>query len=137
MYYNIYVCNIKEKRSAFMLNRIKVVICGKEYTLKTNEQSTYIYNLAKNLEKRISDTSFETGASSYNAAIMVALSTLDEITRASNTVDDIRNQTKEYVDMAGKLRIEKDAALKEIEFLKNKVEQLEATLKLKILKEKI
>ncbi len=120
-----------------MLNRIKVVICGKEYTLKTNEQSTYIYNLAKNLEKRISDTSFETGASSYNAAIMVALSTLDEITRASNTVDNIRNQAKEYVDLAGKLRIEKDAIIKENEFLKNKVEQLEATLKLKSLKEKI
>jgi len=120
-----------------MENRIKVVICGKEYTLKTQEQPTYIYGLAKNLEKRISDTSAETGASPYNATVMVAMSLLHELTVANNKVDSVRNQTKEYVDLAGKLRIEKEAALKEIDFLKNKIEQLEANLQLKNLKENI
>ena len=37
-------------------------------------------------------------------------------TVANNKVDSVRNQTKEYVDLAGKLRIEKEAALKEIDF---------------------
>ena len=120
-----------------MLNRIKIVICGKEYTLKTEEPSTYIYGLAKNLEKRISETSSETGASPYNSSIMVSMSLLHELAKANSKIDSVRNQTKEYVDMAGKLRIEKDVISKENEILKNKIEQLEASLKLKNLKEKI
>ena len=40
-------------------------------------------------------------------------------------VDSIRAQAKEYVDEAGKARIERDAALKEIDALRLKLEQLE------------
>lgn len=46
-------------------------------------------------------------------------------------------QAKEYVDEAGKARIERDAALKEIEVLKAKIEQLESNQQLKKLKDSI
>ena len=44
---------------------------------------------------------------------------------------------KEYVDEAGKARMERDAALREIDVCKAKIEQLENLLKLKALKESI
>ena len=47
------------------------------------------------------------------------------------------NENKEYVDEAGKSRIERDAALKEIEVLKSKIDQLENLMKLKQLKDSI
>jgi len=56
---------------------------------------------------------------------MVALSTLDDLSKAQANVDSIRTQAKEYVDEAGKARIERDAALKEIDALRLKLEQLE------------
>lgn len=113
-----------------MLNRIKVTICGKEYSLQTEEEPAYVYGLAKLLEKRINDISASSSTiSPYSAAIMVAFSTLDDLNKSQKYLDSIRAQAKEYVDEAGKARIERDAALKEIEALKLKIEKLEKAAK--------
>ena len=119
-----------------MVNRVKVVLCGKEYLLSTEDAPSYVYQLAKNLEKRISDiTENNPRVSSHSAVMMVALSTMDELTKANNAVEVIRSQVKEYVDEAGRARLERDAALREIDVLKAKIEQLENLSKLKSLKE--
>lgn len=121
-----------------MLNRLKVMICGKEYMLQTEEPPSYVYGLAKMLEKRLNDMcSGNSSISPYSAAVMVALSTLDDLSKAQGNVDNIRMQAKEYVDEAGKARIERDAALKEIEVLKAKIEQLESNQQFKKLKDSI
>ena len=121
-----------------MMNRVKVVLCGKEYVLQTEDAPSYVYQLAKNLEKRISDiTENNPRVSAHSAVMMVALSTMDELTKANNSVEVIRSQVKEYVDEAGKARLERDAALREIDVLKAKIEQLENLNKLKSLKESI
>ena len=69
--------------------------------------------------------------------LAVALSLLDDLNKANQKLDSIRNQTKEYVDEAGKTRVERDAAQKEIEVLKSKIVQLENMVKLKQLKDSI
>jgi cell division protein ZapA len=121
-----------------MVNRVKVVLCGKEYLLATEDAPSYVYQLAKNLEKRISDiTEKDPRVSTHSAVMMVALLTMDELTKANNSVEVIRSQVKEYVDEAGKARLERDAALREIDVLKAKIEQLENLNKLKSLKDSI
>ena len=121
-----------------MKQRVKVVLCGKEYALSTEDAPSYVYQLAKTLEKRISDiTENNPRVSAHSAVMMVALSTMDELTKANNSVEVIRSQVKEYVDEAGKARLERDAALREIDVLKAKIEQLENLNKLKDLKESI
>jgi len=118
-----------------MKQRVKVVLCGKEYALQTEDAPSYVYQLAKTLEKRISDiTENNPRVSAHSAVMMVALSTMDELTKANNSVEVIRSQVKEYVDEAGKARLERDAARREIEQLKSKIEQLENLNKLKDLK---
>ena len=121
-----------------MINRVKVVLCGREYVLQTEDAPSYVYQLAKNLEKRISDITEENPrVSAHSAVMMVALSTMDELTKANNSVEVIRSQVKEYVDEAGKARLERDAALREIDVLKAKIEQLENLNRLKSLKDSI
>lgn len=119
-----------------MLNKVKVVILGKDYTLQTEEAPNYVYGLARTLETRIKEN-MDRGVSQYNAAIMTALSALDDLNKSKSHLDQISDQTKEYVDDAGRVRIERDAALKEIEVLKSKVTQLENSLKLRKLKDNI
>ena len=46
-------------------------------------------------------------------------------------------EMKNYVDEAGRARMERDAALKEIELMKAKMQQLENALKLKRLAESL
>ena len=90
-----------------MMNKVKVVILGKDYTLQTEESPNYVYGLARALNK----------------------------SRAR--IDEVCDESKSYVDDAGRARIERDAALKEIEMLKSKVAQLENSLRLKKLKDSI
>ncbi|MCI1269278.1 MAG: cell division protein ZapA [Ruminococcus sp.] len=121
-----------------MLNDVKVIICGKEYKLKTAESPNYVYALARILESKINEIMESgSGTSPYTAAIMVALSVLDDLNKANKRLDSIRDQSKEYVDEAGKSRIERDASLKEIEVLNSKIVQLENMVKLKQLKDSI
>lgn len=121
-----------------MLNDVKVIICGKEYKLKTSESPNYVFSLARALESRINAImNSGSGSSPYTASIMVALTLLDDLNKANQSLDNIRSQTKEYVDEAGKNRIEKDAAQKEIEVLRSKIVQLENMVKLRQLKDSI
>ncbi|HAP78764.1 MAG TPA: cell division protein ZapA [Ruminococcus sp.] len=121
-----------------MLNEVKVIICGKEYKLKTAETPNYIYNLARSLETKINDMiESGNGISPYSASIMVSLGLMDDINKANEHLDGLRDEAKNYVDEAGKARIELESANKEIEVLKSKIEQLENTIKLKELKSTI
>ncbi|MBQ8928141.1 MAG: cell division protein ZapA [Oscillospiraceae bacterium] len=120
-----------------MMNKVKVVICGKDYVMQTAEAPNYVYGLARTLENRITDSMDRLGVSQYTAAIMVALSAMDDLSKANERLDQISDETKEYVDDAGRARIERDAALKEIEALRSKIAQLENTLKLKKLKDQL
>jgi len=121
-----------------MANEVKVMICGKEYKLKTSESPNYVFALARALETKINEiVNSGSGSSPYGASIMVALSLLDDLNKANQKLDNIRTQTKEYVDEAGRTRIERDAAQKEIDVLKSKIVQLENMVKLKQLSETI
>ena len=109
-----------------MTNKIKVVICGKEFTLQTAESSNYIFSLARTLEGRINELlSANSSASPFTASIMVGLAALDDLNKANQRLDTLREQSKEYVDEAGKARLERDAALQQAAALQAKLEQLE------------
>ena len=56
---------------------------------------------------------------------MVALSLLDDLNKANQKLDSIRNQTKEYVDEAGKNRLAYDNAIAENKQLLARIEALE------------
>lgn len=109
-----------------MLNKVKVAICGKDFTMMTAESSNYVIGLARKLEARITEiTDANSSASPFTASIMVGLSALDDWNKANMKLDALRDQSKEYVDEAGKLRLELDAARKENEALRTKLANLE------------
>ena len=113
-----------------MLNKVKVSILGKDYTLQTEESPNYVYGLARQLEAAIKGN-MDKGASQYTAAIMAALSAMDDLNQQKRQLDKTADMTKDYVDDAGRVRIERDAAYKEIEALRSKIAQLENTIKLR------
>ena len=113
-----------------MSNKVKVVICGKDFTLQTAESSNYVFGLARTLESRITEiTDANSSASPFTAAIMVGLATLDDLNKANAKLDSIRDQSKEYVDEAGKPRLERDAAMQQVEALKSRIAELERELR--------
>ncbi|MGN1048836.1 MAG: cell division protein ZapA, partial [Eubacteriales bacterium] len=104
------------------MNRIKVNICGKEYSLKTAENASYVLELARELENKINSmVDSGNGVSVQTAAILIALSAMDDARKANESVDNIRTQIKQYVDEAAKAMLERDEALKDKESLKSKL----------------
>ncbi|MBO5103919.1 MAG: cell division protein ZapA, partial [Ruminococcus sp.] len=72
-----------------MLNDVKVIICGKEYKLKTSESPNYVFALARTLETKVNDImNSGSGSSPYTASIMVALSALDDLSKANQHLDN-------------------------------------------------
>ncbi len=110
------------------MNKVKVIICGKDFTMQTSESSNYVFGLARTLESRISQITDTSSASPFTAAIMVGLSALDDLNKANARLDALREQSKEYVNEAGQIRLKRDAALKEVELLRSRVASLERQL---------
>ena len=113
------------------MNRIRVTICGKDYILKSSENPNYIIELAKDLENRINKMmDAGSGMSMQTAAVLVALGAMDDTKKANESVDNIRDQIKQYVDEATHAMLERDEARKDCDFLKAKLSGLENDLKI-------
>lgn len=109
-----------------MLNKVKVKIYNREYTLQTEETPSYTIALAKKLDDQIVDMMTGGAAVSLvDASVLVALSALDECQKANDNIDNIRTQIKDYVDDAGDARMKCDELQKEIRALKARIQELE------------
>lgn len=121
-----------------MQNKVRVTICGKEYALQTDETPNYIISLAKRVDRQIMDlVNSADNISIQTAAVLTALDALDEANKSNESIDNIRTQIKDYVDDAGRARMERDEAIKELERLRTQIQSLENELKLKELKESL
>lgn len=120
------------------MNKVKVTICGREYSLKTDDSPSYITGLAKKVDAAITEMmSSADNMSMQSAAVLAALSAYDELEKANGSIDNIRSQIKEYVDDAGQARAERDKAVKKESELKAKISALENELKIKRMKNDI
>ncbi len=109
-----------------IVNKVRVTICGKEYNLQTDETPDYIIGLAARVDKEISDLiKAKPNFGIQNAAVFVALTSLDEAKKANQSIDNIRSQIKTYVDDAAKARSAKEKLSAEVKELKAKLAALE------------
>ena len=120
------------------MNKVKVTICGREFSLRTDDSQSYMTELAKKVDTAIADMmSSSSNLPMQSAAILTALAAYDELQKANDSIDNIRSQIKEYVDDAGKARAERDRAVKAEGALKAKISSLENELKIKQMKSDI
>lgn len=117
------------------MNKVKVTICGREFSLRTDDSQSYMTGLAKKVDTAIGEMMDSSpNLPMQSAAILTALSAFDELQKANDSIDNIRSQIKEYVDDAGKARTERDRALKVEKELRAKISALENELKIKQMK---
>ncbi|MBR7084967.1 MAG: cell division protein ZapA, partial [Oscillospiraceae bacterium] len=104
---------------------------------QTPAAPNYVNSVARTLETKITDARDKVGVSQKHAAIMAALSSLDDLNKAQQQLQEMTQETKNYVDEAGRARMERDAAMKELENMRAKMQQLENALKLKKIAESL
>lgn len=107
-------------------NKIRLEICGSTYVISTTDAEDYTLNLAEKLDKAMNEFLTATPqASVTTAAIMTALSYLDELEKSSAAADNMRSQISEYLEDAAKARLEAEDARRELERLRRELGYLQ------------
>ena len=121
-----------------MTNRVRITICGKSYSLQTEESPAYVAALAHELEARINRFMEQNeSASLTSAAVMIGLSILGDSMKSVSDVDNIRAQIKSYVEEAAAARIESDQLRRELAIVKRENENLKNDLELRTLRDRL
>lgn len=122
--------SVKHQRGSIkMANKFKVTICGKDYTLTSEDSKEYTQKLAAILDKRIRDMKAKFSSLSItDCAVLTALDCMDELAQSNKNIDNIRSQIKDYVDDANRARTQSNSSQREIKALKEKIEMLEKEL---------
>ncbi len=113
-----------------MANKYSVTVCGKNYTLSSEDSKEYTAKLAEILDKRIRNMKTRFSSLSItDCAVLTALDCMDELAKANQNIDNIRSQIKDYVDDANRARGQANASQREIKALEEKIAALEKELK--------
>ncbi len=111
------------------MNRIKIILAGKEYTIQTEESGSYVKQLAESLNKKIEEFMQENeSVSMTSASMLVALGLMDDCIKASSDKDNLRKQVIDYLEEATRSRTEITELKKELSALREKNAMLEMKL---------
>lgn len=104
------------------MNKIRMEICGSNYVISTTDGEEYTLSLAEKLDKAMNQfLATVPQASVTTAAVMTALSYLDELEKSSASADNMRSQIKDYLEDAAKAKLEAEDARRELERLRREL----------------
>ncbi len=102
-------------------NTVRLVICGNEYFINTDDNVDYVEALGAALSDRIAKTHRSSKSISITqAAILTALEYADEAKKANDVTENLRTQLKDYLEDAAKAKSERDFYKREVERMKSK-----------------
>ena len=85
-------------------NKVVVQICDKEYTLLTEEQESYVKEIAAEVTGMIDATAYKNlRTSKLDAAMITCLDLCDKLHKMSRDNDNMRREIVGYIDDIGKL----------------------------------
>ena len=105
---------------------VRLEICGNNYVISTTDTEEYTLSLAEKLDKQMNEFLATTpSASVTSAAVLCALSYLDELEKSSASADNMRSQIKDYLEDAAKAKLEAEEARRELERLRREIGYLQ------------
>ena len=111
------------------MNKIKIVLSGKEYTIQTEESVSYDKQGGEDLDQKIEDyLSQHDSISVTSACMLVALGLMDDCIKAASDKENLRKQVIDYLEEATKSRTEIMELKKEIDTLRQENEMLSVKL---------
>ncbi len=110
------------------MNKVKVNICGLNYSISTDNEVDFVMDIAGRLDKEIKALMKRFPAMDMrSAAVFCALEAYEERKKSEDSLDNLRSRLKEYMDESGKLRDARDKAALEADRLREKLDKLEGT----------
>ena len=85
-----------------MANRVVVTICGEDYTFVAEESPSYMQKVGAYVGDKMDEVLNSTRVGKTDAAVLTAANIADELFKAQAAAEQLRRQTKGYLDEAGK-----------------------------------
>lgn len=110
-------------------NKIKLVICGCECALCSDDSENYIRSIGDEVQKTIDGMMQHNERISVTmAAIIAALNYCDSSHKASASADNLRAQIKNYLEDSSHARMDAEESHRELERIKKENQTLRARL---------
>ena len=110
-------------------NKIKLVICGCECALCSDDSENYIRSIGDEVQKAIDGMVEQNERISITmAAIIAALNYCDSARKASASADNLRTQIKNYLEDSSHARMDAEESRRELERVKRENQTLRARL---------
>lgn len=95
--------------------KVRISICGKEYTVLTREDDKYVQSLAEKITKEAGNMMDANSSLTLASALsLLALNYLDDLSKLQQNSDNLRAQVKDYVNEATEARMESENLKKQI-----------------------
>ena len=106
-------------------NKVKVLICGTEYTLVSSEEPEYVQRVAVLADKKLKEI-YETSPhlSTALAAMLTTINLADEYIKLDDTTDDLRKQLSQCLKNETKASAEIKEYKMQIAKLENEIQNL-------------
>lgn len=119
----LYAVEMYKSKGKCRMNKVRVNICGLNYNLSTDNDTEFVLEISRKLDREIKAVLKRFPAMDTRwAAILCALEAYEERKKSEDSLDNLRSQLKEYMDESGKLRDARDKAVMEADRLREKLE---------------
>ncbi len=98
--------------------KVTVFVAGQKLTLITAESEKYVTDIASKVDTAINSLFSATKMSREKCAVMTALDFCDDEAKAKESLNQLKEQIKDYIEDSAKLRAENEELKAEIEKLK-------------------
>jgi len=91
------------------MEKVRVRICGEDYTLRSNEDEAYLQNLAHYVERKIEDLQSINTTAAINERVrthLVALNIADDYFKANDRVARMSTEQEKYINEIGRMQQE-------------------------------
>lgn len=106
------------------VNKVKIAVCGSEYTIATNEEPSYVEQMGEYINDVVTTLMQQNPSLSITKALVLCcLSFQDDLNQANTNADNLRTQVTEYLDDASRYRSEADELRRENARLKKELER--------------
>ena len=98
-----------------MKKSITVTVGGNDYRLISSENDEYTRKVAAHVDSKIAEILDSSNFSNIDAAILAAINIADEYYKVLDTADNLRTQLKDYLEEAGRMKMEIAELRRELE----------------------
>ena len=105
-------------------NKVRLVICGNEYNILTDEDVKYVSELGDEVDEKLTKLMRESSRISVTqGAVLLALEYADEARKATESASNLRSQITQYLEDSARAKTELQVAHNEITSLTRELSQ--------------